>query len=136
MDGEPAVIDPGLEVVDEAVGALEPAVRNRRLTTEEQAVRSKERRDPGGGALLAAVEVKTVGRFSGVEGEPLIVEHVSSPAHSLARLCAIAVDQVLLERLLACLPIPVAESGPAVLERGHIRRALRHVYREPVTPKT
>src|SRR4029453_2398259 len=86
MDGEPAVIHSRLEAVDEAVGALQPAVGPRRLASEEQMVR----REPGGyprrRALLASLEVEAVGGLPGVEREPVFIQHLADPAPPFARL--------------------------------------------------
>jgi hypothetical protein len=130
MDGEPAVIHTRLEAVDEAVRALQPAVGNRRLAPKQQLVR----REPGGyprrRAVVAALEVQTVGTLTGVEGEPVFIQHLADPAHSFERLGGLAPEQGLLEGGSCALPVPVAESRPARIERGRADRFLNHLAAE------
>ena len=90
MDGEPAMIDPRLEAVDEAVRALEPAVGNRRLATKHEAVGGKPGGYPCRGALVPALKVQAVGALPGVESEPVLVQHVANPAHPFERLWGLA----------------------------------------------
>src|SRR5262249_42614743 len=113
MDREPAVVDSGLEVVDQAVSTLEPAVGDRRLPAKEQAVSSQEGGDARCGAPVTAVDVETVRLFPGIEGEPLVVEHAPGPAQPFVRLRALDLRQALLEERLCTIPLSAAERSPA-----------------------
>ena len=130
VDGEPAVIDPGLEAVDEAVRALEPAVGNRRLAAKQEAVGGKPGGYPRRGALVAALKVQAVGTLPGVEREPVLVQHVANPAHPFERLWGLALGQGLLEGGPGTLPVPAAESRPARVERGCAHQFLSHIASE------
>ena len=130
VDCEPAVVDPRLETVNEAVRPLEPAVGDRRLAAEQETVG----REPGGyprrGAFVPALEVQAVGPLPGVEGEPVLVQHVANPAHPFERFWGLAPGQGLFERGPGTLPVPAAESRPARLERGCTHEFLSHVASE------
>jgi hypothetical protein len=132
VDGEPAVIDPGLETVDEAVRALEPAVGNRRLAVKQEAVGGKPGGDSRRGALVAALEVQAVGTLPGVKGEPVLVQHVANPAHPFERLWGLALGQGLLEGGPRTLPVPAAESHPARVERGFLSDLAVHLLDRPL----
>jgi hypothetical protein len=93
VDRQPAVIDSRLEPVDEAVGALQPAVGNGRLAAEEEVVGGEIGRDARRVALVAPLEVQTVGALSRVERELRRVQHVADPAHAFERLGGLAFAQ-------------------------------------------
>ena len=116
VDGEPAVVDPGLEVVDEAVRALEPAVGDRRFASKQQAVGGQQRGYSRSGTLVTAVEVQTVRLLARVKGDPVLVQHVANPAHPFECLWGLARGQGLLECRPSALPVPAAESRPARVE--------------------
>jgi hypothetical protein len=127
VDRQPAVIDSRFEPVDEAVGALEPAVGNCRLAAEEKMVGGEIRGDPRRRTLVTTLQVQTVGALSRVERKLRRVQHVADPAHAFERLWGLAFAQGLLEGGLRAGPIPFLERIPARVERGETDRVLlRH----------
>src|SRR4029453_11786248 len=130
MDGEPAVIHSRLEAVDQAVRALQPAVGHCRLASEQKVVCREPGGDPRSRALVAALEVQTVGTLPGVEGELVVVQHVADPAHAFERHWRLALEQGLLEGGSCALPVPVTEGRPALIERGSADRFLNHLAAE------
>jgi hypothetical protein len=85
MEGEPAVIGPRLEVVEEAVGPLEPAVGDGGLTTEGEAIERVPGGDPGRSARVAPPAIEAVGALAGVECEAVVVKHVPDPTQTFER---------------------------------------------------
>src|SRR4029450_13313020 len=85
-----------------------------------EAVGGKPAGYPRRGALVAALEVQAVGTLPGIEGEPVLVQHVANPAHPFEGLWGLALGQGLLEGGPGTLPVPAAESRPARVERGVI----------------
>jgi hypothetical protein len=120
------VVDAGLEVLEEAVRALEPAVRHCGLAAKEEVIGREQRGDPRRGAPVAAIEVEPVGAFSGVEGEAVLVEHVTGPAESFERLRRLVLGDRSLEEGSCALPVAAAERRPACVQRGDPRHFVRH----------
>src|SRR6187455_25659 len=118
MDREPAVVDAGLKIVDEAVRALEPAVGDRRFAPKQQAVGGQQGGYSRAGTLVTAVEVQTVRLLTRAKGDPVLVQHVPNPAHPFECLRGLARGHGLLECRPGALPVPTAESRPARFERG------------------
>ena len=70
-------------------------------------------------ALVAAFEVQAVGVLSGLEREPVVVQHVADPADSLECFWGLAYGEGLLEGGSGVRPFAVAEGGPAGIDRRH-----------------
>jgi hypothetical protein len=98
MEREPTVIRPRFEVVEQAVGALEPAVGDSRLAAEPQAIERVPGGHPGRRPPFAALAIEAVGPLAGVEGESIIVEHVADPTQALERLGRLLERQGIHER--------------------------------------
>ena len=112
VDGEPAVIDARLEVVDQAVCSLQPSVRDGRFAAEHEAVRGEQRCDPGRRAAVSPVEVLAVCALAGVDRQPLLAQHMAGPADPLERLWGLSVSKATLERGSGSCPVAAPEGGP------------------------
>ena len=127
VDRQPTVVDSRVEAGEQAVRALQPAVGDRRLPSKQEVVGGKVCGDPGRGALVAMLDVQTVRALSGIEREPVRVQHVPDPAHPFECLWGLASGQGLVEGGSCTLPVPVLEGRPAHIERRRVDRFVIHL---------
>jgi hypothetical protein len=113
------VVGSGLEVVEERVSALEPAVRHGRLATELEEIGGEPGGDPRRRGVVATLEIETVRPLAGVNGQRIISEEVAGPAQTLERLRRLRHRESLLEANPSALPVAHAEGPPALLHLLH-----------------
>jgi hypothetical protein len=125
------VVDSRLEVVDQAVCALQPSVGDGRLSAEHQAVRGQQGCDTGCRAAVSPVEVLAVCPLAGVDRQPILAQHMAGPADPLERLRRVALGEGALERGAGFRPVAASEGGPPRVQRRHGLVALTVVPRAP-----
>ncbi len=150
VEGEPAVVGPRLERVEEPVRAAEPAGRDRNAASEIELVCGEPGRHPGCRRRIARLPVQAVRALTGGEHRARVVEPPRGPAQPLVRIGRLGGLERRFERRpcrrpvapperqptlgarVACLP--TAALSPAVGSRDG--EAERRSPREPVSSGT
>ena len=127
VEREPAVVRPRLEIVEQPVRALQPAVGDGLGALELDPVDREPRRHAGGAAGVAAVAVDPERALAGREHGRAVVHPPGGPAQPLQRLGRL---RGVRERRAGLRPAPVTEKRPAVAHRirahgGSVPRARR-----------
>ena len=112
VECEPAVIRARLQLVEQAMGAPEPAVRDRGGAVEVELVGGDPRRHAGGGRRVALGAVEPVRALARGEDRLRVVEPPGRPAQALERLRRLACA---LERRAGRLPASRPQLRPAEL---------------------
>jgi hypothetical protein len=108
VEGEPTVVGPRLERIEQPVGTLEPAARDRRSPAEVELVSRQPGRHAGGAGRVSALPVEPKRALACLEHRVGVVEPPRRPAQALEGLRHLFVGERFLEGRARFLPSAVS----------------------------
>ncbi len=129
MEGEPAVLGPGLERIEQPVSAREPTLRNSDGAVEVELVDREPGRHASGARRVLFRLVEAVGALAGRQHRRGVVEPPRGPAQPLEGLGRLLTREGLLEGSSAPRPSELREARPSPVEPGR-----RHPASMPLPP--